>query len=248
MRAAKKSSRTGTVHISGAETICSKNQLSSMAQQYIKRALTHSRGMPDEITVTVERIPDKPLKACLLKTTTIKCKSPSEARLIITEHLLKLGISRMAAARGFKVLDSKKRMRGASLVLCSSGRRVEPDCSRGVRVTKFGLSKKAFNEILKISRIKKSHITTVAEAISLASKTANHPDIIAEVCISDDPDYTTGYIASSILGYLRIPNIKSTGDMRGGRVIYLRQYAKPEAVIKYLENRAVIIDHSGCKR
>ena len=37
--------------------------------------------------------------------------------------------------------------------------------------------------------------TTVKEALILASK-LHHAHIIAEVCISDDPDYTTGYFAS----------------------------------------------------
>ncbi|MBN2653720.1 MAG: 6-carboxyhexanoate--CoA ligase [Nitrospirae bacterium] len=244
MRASKKSGRIGSIHISGAETICTKQKLSIMAQQYIERALTHSRGLPDEIVVSVEEITEKPLNAYLLKASTIQCSSPAEARRIIAELLIDTDISGQAVASGFKILDSKKRMRGASLILSNSAARVEPDRSRGVRVSRFGLSKNAFVEITKINRIKRSQFTTVAEAISLASKTAAHPDILAEVCISDDPDYTTGYIASSRLGYIRIPNIKSAGDMRGGRVIYLRQDSKPEDVIKYLEKMPVIIKRS----
>lgn len=241
MRASKKIGKHGQMHISGAETICTRLKSADIAKQYIERALTHTRGIPDEIVVTVERITEKPCNARLLETSTIKCSSPDESRIIITEHLLRLGISERAVKSGFKILDSNKRMRGASLMICDTGARVEPDRARGVRVSRFGLSKSAMDQISKTSRIKKSQFTTVAEAISLASKTASHPDIVAEVCISDDPDYTTGYIASSTLGYMRIPNIKVEGDMRGGRVIYLSRSAKPEDVIRYLEMSPVII-------
>ena len=61
----------------------------------------------------------------------------------------------------------------------------------------------------------------VKEALMLASKAASWPDVIAEVCISDDPDYTTGYIASKELGYLRIPNIKrERGNARRQGILY----------------------------
>ena len=73
------------------------------------------------------------------------------------------------------------------------------------------------------------------EALVLASKAASWPDVIAEACISDDPDYTTGYIASKEFGYLRIPNIKREKKMHGGRVFFIREAADIAGLIVYLE-------------
>ena len=55
----------------------------------------------------------------------------------------------------------------------------------------------------------------------LASKVASVKGTIAELCWSDDPFYTTGYVASKKLGYVRIPHLKYEGDYRGGRVFFV---------------------------
>ena len=86
--------------------------------------------------------------------------------------------------------------------------------------------------------------TTVKEALLLASKVASCRDILAEICVSDDPDYTTGYIASRKFGYLRILNIKKTGSMCGGRVFFVREGADPGKVISYLQNKPVVLRYS----
>jgi len=83
--------------------------------------------------------------------------------------------------------------------------------------------------------------TTVKEALILASKVASHPDVTAEICISDDPDYTTGYIASKQLGYLRIPNIKRRGEKHGGRVFIVKESADIDRLTNYLEKTPVIV-------
>ena len=46
------------------------------------------------------------------------------------------------------------------------------------------------------------------EAIVLATKVANCPGIIGEICISDDPEYVTGYVSSKEIGYRRIKKMK----------------------------------------
>jgi 6-carboxyhexanoate--CoA ligase len=65
---------------------------------------------------------------------------------------------------------------------------------------------------------------------------------MAEVCISDDPDYTTGYVASAGLGYIRIPHIKRKKDRRGGRVFFLREGASVPDVMEYLEKTPVLVN------
>jgi 6-carboxyhexanoate--CoA ligase len=65
---------------------------------------------------------------------------------------------------------------------------------------------------------------------------------VAEVCISDDPDYTTGYVASEYLGYVRIPHIKKKRDRRGGRIFFLKENADILHVISYLEKTPILIE------
>ncbi|MDP3260207.1 MAG: 6-carboxyhexanoate--CoA ligase [Thermodesulfovibrionales bacterium] len=263
-------------HISGAEGIYEKSEIQKICEKYIKRALTHSRGKPDEIIITIEKIRQKPKTISLLPVITLDCNSPEKARKIITQKLESLGISKKAIDNGFVVLNSKKTMRGASLLLLKSGARVEPDKERGVRVSRMGIGKAIEKKLSKILsnivipakagiqtpsdrkngtdgfRVKpgmtnsrftrmKINTTTVKEALVLASKAASWPDVIAEACISDDPDYTTGYIASKEFGYLRIPNIKREKKMHGGRVFFIRETADIAGLTAYLEKKPVII-------
>ncbi|MBI3592401.1 MAG: 6-carboxyhexanoate--CoA ligase, partial [Nitrospirae bacterium] len=141
----------------------------------------------------------------------------------------------------FNILMSPRTMRGASLVLSVSGNRTEPDRSRGVRVSRLGIEKNAVNRLSRRLSRSKINTPTVREALILASKVASCPEIVAEVCISDDPDYTTGYIASRGLGYVRITNIKCPGDMRGGRVFFIKEDADIGKLIDYLEKRPIIV-------
>lgn len=237
MRASRKSYE----HISGAEGIYEKSEIQKVCKKYIKRALTHPRGKPDEIVITIEKIRQKPKTISLLPVTTLKCNSPEKARKIITQKLKSLGISKKAIDNGFVVLNSKKTIRGASLILLKSGARVEPDKERGIRVSRMGIEKSAEGKLSRKLSAEKINTTTVKEALVLASKAASWPDVIAEACISDDPDYTTGYIASKEFGYLRIPNIKRGKEMHGGRVFFIRETADIAGLISYLERKPAII-------
>lgn len=234
------SKNTG-MHISGAEGLYEDYDISGVVAKYIARAINHPRGVPDKVVITIESIGRKPVKANILSVSTLKCNSPREAKEILFEALPSLGVSKKAGSRAFKVLMSKKTMRGAALISILSGRRMEPDRERGVRVSRLGIEKTAERTLAK--KLSKSGIntTTVKEALILASKVASFPDVIAEICISDDPDYTTGYIASRELGYARIPNIKKKGEMHGGRVFFIKEDADVDGLINYLEKKPVII-------
>jgi len=232
------------IHISGAEGIFEKVEIAKVCNEYIKRALTHSRGEPDEIVITIEKINRKPKKISLLPVTTLKCPSPEKARKLIAQRLEPLGISKKAVDSGFAVLNSFKTMRGASLILAKSGKRVEPDAERGVRVSRIGIDKsiaKKLSKELSFKKINTDNFVRIREALVIASKAASHPDVIAEICISDDPDYTTGYVASREFGYMRIPNIKKEKEMHGGRVFFIAESADIPGLISYLERKPVIV-------
>jgi len=229
------------IHISGAEGIFEEAELTKVCNEYIHRALTHSRGRPDEIVITIEKIKQKPKKISLLPVTTLKCSSPEEARKLITLRLEPLGISKKALINGFAVLNSRKTMRGASLILAKSGKRIEPDRERGIRASRIGIDKSAEKNLSERLSREKINTLTVKEALALASKVASGPDVIAEICISDDPDYTTGYVASREFGYMRIPNIKKKKKMHGGRVFFVSESADISGLISYLERKPAII-------
>ncbi len=233
---------TPDIHISGAEGICFEGDIQEIVQKYIDRAITHPRGRPDSIVITIEEL-KKPLKSITaLPIVTVKCGSSSRAEAIIGKLLAESGVSIKAITSSLAVLKNKEPMRGASMVRASSGRRVEPDTQRGIRASRFGIARPADKTLT--AELSKLNINTqtVKEALILASKVASCRDIVAEVCISDDPDYTTGYVASAALGYVRIPHIKKKRDKSGGRVFLIKEGADIRTVIQYLEKSAVIID------
>jgi 6-carboxyhexanoate--CoA ligase len=132
-------------------------------------------------------------------------------------------------------------MRGAALIEMESGRRLEPDQKRGVRATGMGMASPALSSLKRRLSRAGLNTPTVREALVLASKVAHAPGVVAELCISDDPGYTTGYIASRRFGYLRIPNMKKRGSREGGRAIFLRDDERVEKTLRYLEEVPVLV-------
>lgn len=237
----EKNDETKDIHISGAEGIFEENEIGRTISQYLKRALGHSRGRPDKIFFTIENFRQHPIKIPFLNITTIQCSTPQEAMELITKRLVELGIGVNAIKSAFKVINSNAAMRGAALIKMNSAVRADHDIERGIRVSRLGIDKEAAVRLgRKLTKLS-INTTRVKEALTLASKVAYHKDIIAEICISDDPDYTTGYIASKAFGYIRITNIKSHGDMRGGRIFFIKEDTDVSELINYLEKTPVII-------
>ena len=76
----------------------------------------------------------------------------------------------------------------------------------------------------------------------LATKVSSHKNIIGEICISDDPDYVTGYFASKELGYVRITKLKEMGCPDGGRIFLFRgSEEEADDCIRYLEHQKMLV-------
>lgn len=241
MRASKRTEESGKCHISGAETLCQRSALNRITNAFINRALTHPRGVPDHIRITIDKI-TVPIKSVpMLPWSGTECASPDAARILLGEKMNTLGIAPLAMRAAFRILSARQQMRGAALIHASTGKRLEPDRWRGVRVSRFGIHPAAQRSLRHQLSRRGLYTETVREALTLASKVSGHPDILAEICVSDDPDYTTGYIASRSLGYLRIPNIKQMGALNGGRVFFLQPGAVVADVIEYLERTPIFI-------
>lgn len=237
MRASK-----GGLHISGAEGIYPGSDIDKTVAKYFRRAIGHPKGRADSILVTVERLREKPSKISTLPVSTIECESPREAKFRIEELLRSAGVSE-AAIKSYPAI-MKKSLRGAAFLSASTGERLDPDAERGIRVSRLGIDAAALKALKRKLARAGINTQTVIEALILASKVAASGRVAAELCISDNPDYTTGYVASRRFGYVRITNIKSPrggGAFCGGRVFYVEDGVDVESLIDYLQMKPVIV-------
>ena len=147
-----------------------------------------------------------------------------------TDLLQGPNISKAAVHKAISLLKGlDKSMRGAMLVDTITGERLDTG-DRGVRVShmdSFDSYALGDNEHMR-------------EALVLASKVQSADGIVGEICWSDDPDYTVGYVACNGV-YHRIPNMKKLGSNRGGRVFFVRSNIDSESVIEYLERAPVLV-------
>lgn len=220
--------------------MCAWYHVRRVAREYFERALGHPRGFPSEINVKVNAVQEEPLRVRSLRVATVDTESSQVAKEFIREALRGLGLSRLAIRKGLQIVFSEITMRGAA-VLTVSGRRLDPDRKRGVRATELGITGRALLTLTR--RLRDVHIDTetVKEALVVASKIASFRDVVAEICVSDDPDYTTGYIASSRTGYVRIPQVKLPGQRCGGRVIFVREGTDFAELEDFLEKTPVLV-------
>jgi len=219
-----------------------KNAIPEMLGRMVDRALSHKGGEPTSIVIGADLLdPGRIRTIPLLSLRTRKMTTPEEAAAEATRLLMDCGVSQKAAKQALSDLargaaSSGGNMRGAMLVHAESGRRLEPDRERGVRVTRMDLSDPARRELEKLLHHLRIYHPRVVEASVLASKVAAVPGIVAEVCRSDDPDYITGYVASRQVGYVRLTQMKQEGDPFGGRAFFVDDSLPIETIVTELES------------
>ena len=230
-----RASRDGA-HISGAERIVPGAAVPRLAAVMAERALSHAKGLPDFINIKVEAAPE-PLHIKALPVSTHEAGTPEEGWAIARRLLAADGIARIDEI--LPLFRETYGMRGAMLLNADTLERLEPDPARGVRATfmdEAGSAERGFSS-------RKNHF---AEALVLATKVANAPGIVGEICMSDDPDYVTGYVASRRIGYARITCLKKKGDPAGGRIfLYRGPRDKVAEAIDFIERRCVLIEGCG---
>jgi 6-carboxyhexanoate--CoA ligase len=225
-------------HISGAEGIYEEKDLLKVTKEFGLRALNHSKGKPDLIRLKVEPLREKPLLISSLPVFTIKTNGPKDALKKGISLLKVIGVSEKTIDSALKVVFSG-RLRGAALISIKGKRldRVEG----GVRARMIGITKRAEKRLSFLLEEKGLSHYRVQEAIVLASKVACAPGVLAELCVSDEPDYTTGYVASTEFGYLRLPRIKKKGARIGGRVFFIKENSPLRELLFYLRETPVMI-------
>ena len=221
----------GGHHISGAERIVKLEEVGAIAQSLADRALHHSKGTSDFINITVDVIPSHEITYIdCLQVEEHRAHTIAEAHQLAIELLQGPEITVVAVQNAIallKGLDSS--MRGAMLVDATTGKRID-EGNRGVRVSHMdSFDSEALGD--------NDHMR---EALVLASKVQSGEGIVGELCWSDDPDYTVGYVACNGT-YHRIPNMKELGSAIGGRVFFVRSDIDRDSVIEYLEKTPVLV-------
>ena len=239
-------------HLAGAERIVPQADVSEVTAALTARAMSASNGSPEEIHCSVEKIDPVSVRYKRLPdVSTYQVADWQEGRHAAINLLSNVGVQKSIACRAVELLANgagpgDRVMRGAVIMDAKSGERLEADQARGVRVSRMDLSpecRPALDAELASSGLDHHR---VLEALVLAGKVLSAPGIVAELCWSDAPNYTTGYVADPQGGYQRISEMKLPGDPRGGRVFFVDlSKVTLEALIVYLERQVILFNSSG---
>lgn len=223
-------------HVSGAERLVERPQIEDAAAALLRRALFHAAAGdagPDEIKISVSRLQQRALTLQALPVSCLELSDHQAARAALSRELRALSLE---PEELLTLLYELPALRGAVLYDINRHVRVEPDTERGVRVRFLDYFPRSDTE-------GKCHFH---EALCLATKVASCPFIAGELCISDDPGYTTGYFASASRGYLRMPHLKDLNHQGGGRVfLFAGESGDLKTTLDYLERRSVLVDLSA---
>lgn len=217
-------------HISGAERIVDSKDVERTLVALSRRAFSHERGKVDFVNLKVTR-PAEPVKHLVsLKTSMAEVSSPEEGWDEVERVLSGAGVKRVKEIR--ELFKYTYPMRGAMVLDAATLERLEPDRERGVRVSNI-------DSFPSPSPAAKCHY---AEALALATKVLAAPGIIAEICVSDDPEYVTGYVSTQSGGYRRISCLKTKGAPEGGRIfLFSGDRSRLGEIFDFLQNAPVIV-------
>lgn len=236
MRASKQG-----VHVSGGERIAHKSQIKQVIQELVDRPAEF-----DFMNIKIQRVENLKHIEKTLNIQTFIFQDHVQANKFAVELITRYtGIDQKVIHRYIQMVHTGAGeggvvMRGAMLV-DSDGFRREFDTNRGVRTTCVDFEDR---EAI-ISKLLTAGFTTrTADALAIATKNLNSRYILAEYCISDDPDYLFGYIATKE-SYIRIFPMKEKGNPKGGRIYFIRKEADIDKLYHYLEEECVLIKDLG---
>ena len=221
-------------HSAGAERLVNEEDILPTALALLHRGINRNEEPPDFVNLKIERISrNDVVELDALPVRTIQVSDADAGFLEMRKIMETMQLPNVSAV--LELLQSPQNMRGAMLLNVDTLERLEPNSDRGIRVTYMDA---ATTDSTAHSTLK-NHFR---EALILATKVAHAPHIVGELCISDDPDYVTGYVASRTLGYIRITHLKPFGSPFGKRIFLYR--GDPNGIadcVEYLENQKVLI-------
>lgn len=231
----------GGRHISGAERILAKDELAGTAGELVSRALHHSKGEADFIRITVDAIPPESIRYIpCLRIDGTRSQTPAETHETAIRVLGTQGVTEKAVRVALHTLLSRQTtMRGAMVVDCETGERLDTLQDRGIRVSRMGFDDPRDASVkLAAAGYTGDHIN---EALVLAAKVLSAPGVVGELCISDDPDYVTGYVSYGNT-YHRLAPTKELGNPFGGRIFFVKPGTDLKALRDYLEEQTVLVE------
>lgn len=247
MRAAQGGAHeNGGRHISGAERLVAADEISRTALDMVERAISHSRGQADFINIQIDLVEAEQIKRVpLLPIRTLAVDNYQQGRYAALGQLEAAGVSETAARKGMEqLLALDDSLRGAMLVCAETGRRMDDSGRRGIRVSRMDSSDTVgYRQFLAEQGLGGAH---AREAMLLAAKVISAPGVVAELCWSDDPDYTAGYVAFS-QGYTRVTHLKELGSPHGGRVFFIKPDTQLAQLEQYLQSQPVLVEMQGAK-
>ncbi len=242
----------GGQHLTGAERIVAEGAVAETTTALTKRAMNSAVGSPDDICCSVDKIDSATiLYAKLPDVKTFLVDNFQQGQLAALSLLSRAGIQKNVAAKAIDLLAAGPGpdgtvMRGAVLIDAATGQRLEKNPNRGVRVSRMDLSSDFRSKLEATLKTAGLNHYRVLEALVLAGKVLSCPGVVAELCWSDAPDYTTGYVADLQYGYQRISNLKMAGDPCGGRIFFVDlTTASLQSLIDYLELKPVLFNAVG---
>ncbi|EGQ6018545.1 hypothetical protein IU970_004207 [Salmonella enterica subsp. enterica serovar Sandiego] len=231
-------------HISGTEHLVDEKDVESSVQKSVSRAIHHSRGCPDEINIKLERI-DKSqiIDIPSLSLITVKSANDTIGKKIIKKTL----INKIPEITQFNFLEQylytdSHYIKGAKFFDINDVNYIHSHQQEDVRVTNLDLSVDVINGLKdKIEQYEPFNFKT-ADGLAIASKVCFCHGVLAEICMSDDPNYQGGYIAFPDIGYIRINKMKPLGSTTGGRIIIIdSRKAEIIAIKEFLEKTITLI-------
>ncbi len=239
-------------HLSGAERLVGGEGVEEAAASLVRRALNHAQGRAESIRLSVDLVdPDQVHFGCLPDVHTFDAPDVEAGREKALQLLLLAEVSEDAVRSAMEhfvagAAPGGGNMRGAMLIGHRSGKRYEPDHAKGIRARHMDYSLTARAELDAALSEWGIGGDRLRDALILAAKVMAAPGVLAELCWSDDPDYTTGYVAAPQLGYNRIAPLKARGDARGGRAFFIDEDRwQPEVLLNHLRDEVFVADGIG---
>lgn len=238
MRASK-----GDTHISGAERIVREGDVNDTVSELISRASTHERGIPTNINIAIDSLEGREIMTLPpLPVRSIEAADVSSGREMAVAELVSTGVSITAAMAAMAAITAGNAMHGAIIMDSLSGDRLETDSAKGIRARAVDHDETFIPALYRELELAGLGNSRLKDALALATKVAGAPGAVAEICISDDPGYVTGYVASPEYGYVRITPLKPKGDLAGGRVFFVDiDNFNLEAYTAYLREMPVMV-------
>lgn len=225
-------------HISGAERMVHYEGIHNCVASMIDRSFHHKRGKPDFISIKIEKIKEEVKVISPISTIeNIENYSVNSALCAMRKILKPLNLQASFIQSLYEIITTGTSISGALLIDIHSQERLDAK-ENGVRVSRLDWQEKTKEDFIRWNPDCNSE--RKLEAIALASK-VQHSGVIAELCCSDDPHYTTGYVTLKNT-YTSIPHMKEENSASGGRIFLVdSEQTNVEEIIQFLEQTPVIV-------